>query len=606
MRERPVVRVGAVAGQGEAARGHGARAGRRARRRRRAAGAGDPRRRQAAVRRRAHPAPARLPPPAGGDRRRPRRRDRRVDRHARPDPRVRARAARDRRAGHQGAAREARRQRGAGSGSRAVGPAGALRAAARAGPRAAGGDPRRSDADRDAGHAPRAPRQRARHHPRHARAGRGRGRRWPGGPTRPRWWPCSRRRATSWRWPTARVESSYDRALEGTYAPGSTFKVVSTAALLRDGLSVGETVRCPPTIEAGGRQFKNFEGGAAGAVPFSRDFAVSCNTAFVSLAPRLAPDALSRTARDYGLGRKLDLAVPAAGGQVPPGEDAVERAAAMIGQHEILASPLAMASVAATVAAGRWRAPRLLASDPREAGPALPASERDTLRSLMRLVVTRGLRHRARRRRRRGAGQERHGRVRRRRPAAHPRVVHRLPRRRRRRGAGRARPLRRVGGGPARGALLQRARPLNCVSRFASVRRSARSTPRRTSRRSKAPRRPARGSNSTASRYSNPSPAGAKPALVAHVGQPALDAVVRHEPVGVEDAQRHLQLDGAAEQPHHDPGAIARRLPPRARLHADQVGPVLRPVARLDDVVEALAQRDREAPRQLEAHRRSR
>ena len=186
------------------------------------------------------------------------------------------------------------------------------------------------------------------------------------------------------------LESSYDRALEGTYAPGSTFKVVSTAALLRDGLSVEDTVRCPPTITAGGRQFKNFEGGAAGAVPFSRDFAVSCNTAFVSLAPRLAPDALSRTARDYGLGRKLDLAVPAAGGQVPPGKDAVERAAAMIGQHEILASPLAMASVAATVAAGRWRAPRLLASDPSEAGPPLPASERDTLRGLMRLVVTQG------------------------------------------------------------------------------------------------------------------------------------------------------------------------------------------------------------------------
>ena len=186
------------------------------------------------------------------------------------------------------------------------------------------------------------------------------------------------------------VESSYDRALEGTYAPGSTFKVVSTAALLRDGLSVDETTSCPRTIEAGGRQFKNFEGGAAGAVPFSRDFAVSCNTAFVSLAPRLAPDALSRTARDYGLGRKLELALPAAGGQVPPGEDEVERAAAMIGQHEILASPLAMASVAATVAAGRWHAPRLIASDPRQAGPPLPASERDTLRSLMRLVVTEG------------------------------------------------------------------------------------------------------------------------------------------------------------------------------------------------------------------------
>jgi cell division protein FtsI/penicillin-binding protein 2 len=49
-----------------------------------------------------------------------------------------------------------------------------------------------------------------------------------------------------------------------------------------------------------------------------------------------------------------------------------------------------MALVAATVADGRWRAPRLLSGDPHEAGPALPPSERDTLRSLMRLVVTEG------------------------------------------------------------------------------------------------------------------------------------------------------------------------------------------------------------------------
>ena len=42
------------------------------------------------------------------------------------------------------------------------------------------------------------------------------------------------------------------------------------------------------------------------------------------------------------------------------------------------------------MADGRWRAPRLLASDGWRAGHALPSSERDTLRSLMRLVVTEG------------------------------------------------------------------------------------------------------------------------------------------------------------------------------------------------------------------------
>ncbi len=132
------------------------------------------------------------------------------------------------------------------------------------------------------------------------------------------------------------TDQPFDRAIDGRYPPGSTFKVVSTAALLRDGLETTDTVACPKTIAVGGKEFKNFEGEAAGAVPFSTDFAQSCNTAFVSLAKRLPADALSRTARDFGLGRTR-------ASQVPPGTDAVERAAAMIGQARIVASPLAMA-----------------------------------------------------------------------------------------------------------------------------------------------------------------------------------------------------------------------------------------------------------------------
>ena len=84
------------------------------------------------------------------------------------------------------------------------------------------------------------------------------------------------------------TDAAYDRAIDGRYAPGSTFKVVTTAALLRAGLKTTDTVDCPKTITVEGKVFKNFEGGAAGAVPFARDFAQSCNTAFVSLAKRLA------------------------------------------------------------------------------------------------------------------------------------------------------------------------------------------------------------------------------------------------------------------------------------------------------------------------------
>ena len=179
------------------------------------------------------------------------------------------------------------------------------------------------------------------------------------------------------------IDETFDRAIDGRYPPGSTFKVISTAALLRDGLKTTDTVACPKTITIGGKQFKNFEGEAAGAVPFSTDFAQSCNTAFVSLAKRLPADALTRTARDFGLGRTR-------ASQVPPGTDSVERAAAMIGQARIVSSPLAMAGVAATVADGRWHLPRLIDSDPRSTGPSLPVDELTTLRTLMRSVVTSG------------------------------------------------------------------------------------------------------------------------------------------------------------------------------------------------------------------------
>jgi cell division protein FtsI/penicillin-binding protein 2 len=182
--------------------------------------------------------------------------------------------------------------------------------------------------------------------------------------------------------------SSLNRAFTGLYPPGSTFKVVTTAALLRAGLDPGETVPCPRTTVVDGRSFRNFEGGAAGDVPFRTDFARSCNTAFVSLADRLEPEALTRTARDFGLGEPLELGLPAAESKVPPAEGATGRAAMMIGQDKIVATPLAMAGVAATVAEGRWRAPRLLRGDRRRSGPAV--EQAGTLRTLMREVVERG------------------------------------------------------------------------------------------------------------------------------------------------------------------------------------------------------------------------
>jgi cell division protein FtsI/penicillin-binding protein 2 len=62
----------------------------------------------------------------------------------------------------------------------------------------------------------------------------------------------------------------------------------------------------------------------------------------------------------------------------------------MIGQARILASPLAMAGVAAAVQDGTWRQPRLLADDETGEADPLPADDAETLRLLMRSVVTTG------------------------------------------------------------------------------------------------------------------------------------------------------------------------------------------------------------------------
>lgn len=187
------------------------------------------------------------------------------------------------------------------------------------------------------------------------------------------------------------IDDSFNRAFDGQYAPGSTFKVVTTEALLSARAVTPETtVDCPTTIDVGGRSFKNFEGGGDGEEPFADAFAESCNTAFVSLADRLAPNALTDAGLLFGIGQRFDLPLPAYGGQVPEPRDLVATAAAMIGQDRILASPLGMAGAIATVADGAWRSPRLVADDPRSAGDPLDETIAQQLRDLTRQVVTSG------------------------------------------------------------------------------------------------------------------------------------------------------------------------------------------------------------------------
>lgn len=153
----------------------------------------------------------------------------------------------------------------------------------------------------------------------------------------------------------------HNHAFTGRYAPGSTFEVVSAAALLDHGVDPGRRVDCPPTATVGGRMFRNAGSGALGhEMSFDTAFARSCDTTLVQMSRDLADDALTRTAQGFGFGGRWTPGVDAFRGAVPTPADAAERASATIGQGRVLASPLLMASVAAAVANGTWRPPILL------------------------------------------------------------------------------------------------------------------------------------------------------------------------------------------------------------------------------------------------------
>jgi cell division protein FtsI/penicillin-binding protein 2 len=162
------------------------------------------------------------------------------------------------------------------------------------------------------------------------------------------------------------LDDDFNRAIVGKYPPGSTFKVITTEALLSNGVTPDTPVECAETTNAGGRVFKNFERSSLGTVPFGLAFAESCNTAFITASAPVSDDDLTSAAELFGFNTDYSLGLGTFGGSFPRPEDLTEHAAATIGQGRVEASPLHMASVAAAVIDGTWDAPMLLPDPPPE------------------------------------------------------------------------------------------------------------------------------------------------------------------------------------------------------------------------------------------------
>jgi hypothetical protein len=189
---------------------------------------------------------------------------------------------------------------------------------------------------------------------------------------------------------------SGNTAFMGSAAPGSTMKMITAAAVIdKLGLTPSSPAPCAKTITAGGTAFHNEAGESDPKADLTRAFAISCNTAFIHLGYRMHPGDLADEARNvFGIGTDWSIgggvfvqdgSVPA----VPPNN--ATQAADLIGQGRDLMNPLALASVAATIADSGYHQPVIVPgqAQPPAARPISPATAAD-VRTLMRAAASPG------------------------------------------------------------------------------------------------------------------------------------------------------------------------------------------------------------------------
>jgi peptidoglycan glycosyltransferase len=164
----------------------------------------------------------------------------------------------------------------------------------------------------------------------------------------------------------------WNRAVQSTLAPGSTFKIVTAASALEnlDGIT-DYMFTCTGATKVMDQYITDYGNAQHGRLSLKKAFRVSCNNAFAQCALMLKDDTLRATAEDFGFNDNFlfrDLVVE---NSVYPTEDRndVEVAWSGVGQSGILATPMHMCMVAAGVANdGVMMEPRLLLSVKSPAG----------------------------------------------------------------------------------------------------------------------------------------------------------------------------------------------------------------------------------------------
>ena len=155
----------------------------------------------------------------------------------------------------------------------------------------------------------------------------------------------------------------YDRATQGQYPPGSTFKVVTAAAGLESGTITPETtINAPGTLEVEGTPLQNDFNEDFGPIALDTALTNSVNTWFGQLAQQVGEDQLFETMEKFGFNSRPAIDLPenqvepsgvfGENGELLHANDPVDLARLGIGQERLLATPLQIAEVAAAIANG--------------------------------------------------------------------------------------------------------------------------------------------------------------------------------------------------------------------------------------------------------------
>lgn len=155
------------------------------------------------------------------------------------------------------------------------------------------------------------------------------------------------------------------RATREVYPPGSTFKLITAAAALEDGMVPDTMVDAPDSLPLpnSSRSMGNSTNCGGDRVTIQQAMQTSCNTAFGNLGLELGADKMTQMAEAFGFNQDPTVDIAAAKSRFPGELDEAQTALTAIGQYDVAASPLQMVQVVAAIANdGRMMKPHLVST----------------------------------------------------------------------------------------------------------------------------------------------------------------------------------------------------------------------------------------------------